>query len=80
MLMKNVYLPELGEGIAKATVAFWHSQHGEHVQEGNDLVELVTDKASFNVPANATGILKEARFQVGEEASVGVVLAVIDEG
>ena len=75
--MPNIILPELGEGITKATVAFWHSKTGDQVQEGDDVVELETDKATFNVPAPASGIIKKIFFKEGQEARIGEVLAVL---
>ena len=76
--MVSVILPELGEGITKATVACWHTKPGDRVQEGDDLVELVTDKATFNVSAEKNGILKEIIVPEGKEASIGATLAVIE--
>ncbi len=76
--MPNIILPELGEGITKATVAFWHSKIGDHLQEGDDVVELETDKATFNVPSPAPGVIKEIFFKEGQEVRVGEVLAVVE--
>ena len=75
--MSNIILPELGEGITKATVAFWHSKIGDCVQEGDDVVELETDKATFNVPAPASGVIKKIFFKEGQEARIGEVLAAL---
>jgi pyruvate/2-oxoglutarate dehydrogenase complex dihydrolipoamide acyltransferase (E2) component len=76
--MSAVILPELGEGITKATVACWHNKPGDRVQEGDDLVELVTDKATFNVSAEKNGILKTILVPEGKEAAIGATLAVIE--
>ena len=76
--MKNVILPELGEGIDKAVVAAWHYKVGDQVKADDDVVELVTDKAVFNVPACATGEIKEIRFHHGQEVKVGEILAIIE--
>ena len=76
--MENVILPELGEGIEKATVACWHASIGDEVSKDDDIVELVTDKATFNVSAGTTGVIKEVRFKQGDEARIGEVLAVIE--
>ena len=76
--MTNVIFPELGEGINKATVACWHVVVGHEVKKDDDLVELVTDKATFNVPAEVSGIVKEIRVEEGQEAKLGEVLAVIE--
>lgn len=78
--MEEVRLPELGEDVKEATVSFWHFEEGDKVQEGQDLVELTTDKATFNVPANASGTLSEVFFGEGDVVQSGEVLAIIEEG
>ena len=40
--MTEAKLPNLGEGIEKASVSYWHKSIGDSVKEGEDLVELVT--------------------------------------
>jgi len=77
--MKEVVLPELGEGIEKASVSFWHKKEGESVKEGEDLVEMVTDKATFNLPSPANGTLSQIISEEGKEVRVGEVLGVIEE-
>jgi len=77
--MTNVYLPELGEGIEKATVSYWYFQEGQEVKEGEDLVEVSTDKATFNVPSPVAGILADVLVAEGDSVNSGEPLAVIDE-
>ena len=76
--MEKIVIPELGEGIHKATVALWHFKIGDSVKEGDDVVELVTDKASFNVPSHCEGILKSIMAKEGEEIKIGAALAFIE--
>ena len=76
--MMNIIVPELGEGITKATVACWHTKPGDKICEGDDVVELVTDKAVFNVTAENNGVIKEILVPEGKEAPIGAVLAVIE--
>jgi pyruvate/2-oxoglutarate dehydrogenase complex dihydrolipoamide acyltransferase (E2) component len=78
--MTKVVLPELGEGITKATVTFWYYKEGERVSEKDDLVELTTDKATFNLPSPCSGTVSEILIHEGDVANVGEVLGVIDEG
>lgn len=78
--MTKVILPELGERIERATVSFWYFQEGQKVNEKDDLVELATEKAAFNLPSPASGIITEIFFREGDEVKVGEVLALIDEG
>jgi len=77
--MKQVVLPELGEGIETATIAAWNVKKGDLVKKEDDIVELVTDKASFSVSAGFDGRVIELQFQEGEEVAIGETLAVIDE-
>ena len=77
--MAKVVLPELGEGITKATVSYWYNKVGEKVSEKDDLVELTTDKATFNLPSPSTGTLSEVFFQEGDSVNIGEVLGVVEE-
>ncbi len=76
--MTEVKLPPIAEGIDKANISYWHHAAGDKISEGEDLVELVTDKATFNLPAPVSGTLKEVLISEGDEAKVGQVLARID--
>ncbi len=74
----KVVLPELGEGIDKATVSYWYFKAGDKVNEKEELVELTTDKATFNLPSPCSGTLSEIILQEGDTVNVGEVLAVIE--
>lgn len=73
--MIEIKLPSLAEGVDKATVTYCHKSAGDSVNEGEDLIELVTDKATFNMPSPATGVLKEVLVSEGDEVKVGQVIA-----
>lgn len=77
----EVPLPSLGEdedAVRGGTVALWHVQTGAQVREGDDLVELNTDKAAFVVPAPQAGTIVELKVQEGDHVAVGEVLCVLD--
>lgn len=76
--MTNVVLPELGEGIEKATVSYWYFQEGDKVNEKDDLVELTTDKATFNLPCPCSGKLSQVLLHEGDTVNVGETLAIIE--
>ena len=76
--MARIVLPELGEGILKAEIVHWHFQEGQGVTPDDDVVELVTDKAVFNVPAPSCGQIRKIYYGEGQEAPVGAVLADLD--
>lgn len=77
--MIKVTLPELGEGITKAVVSYWYFQAGQNVKKAEDLVELTTDKATFNLPSPASGSLLEILAVEGQSVNIGQVLASIKE-
>jgi pyruvate/2-oxoglutarate dehydrogenase complex dihydrolipoamide acyltransferase (E2) component len=74
-MTNTVKVPDLGDGIDRVEVALWHKKVGDPVTCDEDIVEVVTDKASFNVPASASGIIKNIYVKEGQEAAVGAVLA-----
>ena len=76
--MTQIIVPELGDGIEKATIACWHFAEGDMVQEGDDVLELVTDKASFNISATQSGKLKRIAASEGEEVPIGSAVGVIE--
>ncbi|MDP8213517.1 MAG: biotin/lipoyl-containing protein [Candidatus Zapsychrus exili] len=76
--MKKIILPELGQGIEKAVISRWYCKVGDTIREGDDIVEIVTDKAAFNVPAEDSGILSEILVNEGEELKIGELLATIE--
>lgn len=78
--MIKVVLPELGEGITKATVSYWYFQIGQTVKQGEDLAEFTTDKATFNVPSPAAGKITEILFREGQSVNVGEAIAKIEGG
>jgi len=77
--MVKVILPELGEGISKATISYWFVKDGERIKEKDDLVELTTDKATFNLPSPCTGVISEIMYNEGDSVEVGQILAAINE-
>lgn len=76
--MVEVKLPELGEEIQKAVVSCIYLKAGDRVDEGDDIVELTTDKATFNVSATQAGVLKEIFVKEGDEVLIGQTLALIE--
>lgn len=76
--MTDVKLPFLAEAVEKATITYWHRDIGSLIKEGEDLVELVTDKATFNLPSPVSGVLKEVLASEGEEVKVGQIIAKIE--
>jgi pyruvate dehydrogenase E2 component (dihydrolipoamide acetyltransferase) len=70
-------MPQLGETVAEGKITKWFKSAGDAVKPGDNLFEIETDKTSMEVPSTTAGTLSEIRFNVGDVAKVGTVVAVI---
>jgi pyruvate dehydrogenase E2 component (dihydrolipoamide acetyltransferase) len=73
-------LPDIGEGVAEGEIVNWLVQAGDDVTENQEMVEVMTDKATVTIGAPKTGKIAELRFKVGDTVPVGEVLVVFDLG
>ena len=72
-------MPDIGaETSDKIVVSFWHVEEDEEFVEGNDLMEVSTNKATFNIPAPGTGKLIEILVQEGDTVEPGDVIAILE--
>ena len=74
----EVKLPRLGQGMESGTIVKWLKSEGEHVEKGEPLYELDTDKVTQEVEADASGVLLKIAVSEGE-VEVGKTIAVIGE-
>ena len=74
----DIIVPEVGDGVTQATISEWLISVGDHVVEGETIVEIMTDKAAFEVPSPAYGILKEIVIESDTEVAVGSVIGRIE--
>src|SRR5262245_21368535 len=74
----EVRIPSLGESVSEGVIARWAREEGETVGADDVLLELETDKASMEIPADRAGVLHILRA-AGETVAVGDVVATIDE-
>ena len=79
MAEREVTLPDLGEDAGdSAKVSFWYVDPGEKVASGDNLVQMLTDKATFDVPSPEGGTVKEHKVGEGGEVAVGQVLCILE--
>lgn len=72
-------VPEVGESVTEVYIGEWRKKEGEHVRQDEEVVELESEKATFDAPAPAAGVITKILKQSGESAEVGEVIAHIDE-
>jgi 2-oxoglutarate dehydrogenase E2 component (dihydrolipoamide succinyltransferase) len=78
MSLIEVKVPQLSESVSEATLLTWHKQVGEAVSEGENLIDVETDKVVMELPASKSGVL--ARILKGDGDKVGSeeLIALID--
>ncbi|MHB1571363.1 MAG: biotin/lipoyl-containing protein, partial [Solirubrobacteraceae bacterium] len=76
----QVVMPAMGDSVAEGTVLEWHKQEGDHVSDGETIVEISTDKVDAEVPAPVTGKLLRRHVAEGDTVAVGALLAEIAPG
>jgi pyruvate dehydrogenase E2 component (dihydrolipoamide acetyltransferase) len=67
-------LPDIGEGIAEGEIVKWLVKDGEAVKEHQPVVEVMTDKATVEIPAPAAGTVSALRVKAGQVVPIGTVL------
>lgn len=67
-------LPELGEGVYEAELIAWKVKPGDRVKRGQTLMEVMTDKATMEVPAPFAGTITGLSAQAGEQLRIGQVV------
>ena len=73
----EIKIPAVGESITEVTIAKWLKADGDTVKRDEILAELESDKATFELPAEADGVLK-IRVAEGETIGIGTTIAEID--
>ncbi len=79
MATKDIQLPEIGEGVTEGELVRWLVKVGDAIKVDQSLVELMTDKATVEVPSPAAGVVKELKFKEGDVLKVGAAFVIIDD-
>ena len=80
MAIHVVKVPDIGEGIAEVELVVWHVRPGDTVVVDQVLADVMTDKATVEVPSPVAGRVLEARGSVGDKLAVGSEFLRIEVG
>ena len=78
--MADVKLPELGEGVTEGELVKWLVKPGDSVKADQTVCEMMTDKATVEVPTPIAGVVKELLFKPGQVVKVESVLLKLEGG
>ena len=72
-------LPDIGEGVHEGEIVKWLVKEGDRIDEDQPLVEVMTDKATVEIPSPATGRIAKLHYKEGDVVKVDSVLVTIEE-
>ena len=71
MAIRVIKMPDIGEGIAEVELVAWHVKPGDAVVEDQALADVMTDKASVEIPSPVAGTVLALGGEVGQTLAVG---------
>ena len=74
----TVKLPDVGEGVAEAEIIEWHVHIGDHIDEDDVIVDVMTDKATVELPSPVGGTVSWLGGDIGDTVAVGASLVTIE--
>jgi 2-oxoglutarate dehydrogenase E2 component (dihydrolipoamide succinyltransferase) len=78
MSIIEVKVPQLSESVSEATLLTWHKKVGDTVLEGENLIDVETDKVVMELPASKSGVLTKIMRADGDKVSSEELIALID--
>jgi len=77
-MIKEIKLPEIADNVTTAVVLEILVSAGDKVEKDDSLAEMESDKATFELPSDVSGTVKEIKVSTGDEVKVGQVMFTID--
>jgi pyruvate dehydrogenase E2 component (dihydrolipoamide acetyltransferase) len=76
-MVSKVVMPRLSLTMKEGTVGKWYKKEGDSVEKGEAIVEVVSEKAAYDLEAPASGVLRKILVTEGVDVPVDAVLAFI---
>ncbi len=70
----DVVMPDL-QGAEEITIGAWTKKVGDHVDEGETLLEALTDKVNAEIPSPVSGVVEEILLDEGDSVKPGQTIA-----
>lgn len=75
----DFYMPDIGEGVVEGEIVAWKVKEGDTVKLDQPIVEVMTDKATVEIPSPRAGKILKLNYKDGDICPVGKILLVIEE-
>ena len=77
-MLKDIIMPQLGEGITEGTIIQWKKNVGDKIKKDEVLLEIGTDKVDSEIPSPYTGVLKDILAKANDVFPINEVIAIVD--
>ncbi|MAK62008.1 MAG: branched-chain alpha-keto acid dehydrogenase subunit E2 [Ponticaulis sp.] len=78
MAEHTIKMPDVGEGVVEAEIVTWHVKVGDVIEEDQDVVDVMTDKATVEIPSPVSGKVVRLTGDAGDMIPVGSEILVIE--
>src|SRR5512133_2455317 len=78
MSIQTIKMPDIGEGIAEVELVVWHVKVGDLVAEDQILADVMTDKATVEIPSSVAGTVVSLNVTAGQVVAVGTEIIHIE--
>ena len=78
MSIQTIKMPDIGEGIAEVELVLWHVKVGDLVAEDQILADVMTDKATVEIPSSVAGTVLSLNVTAGQVVAVGTEIIHIE--
>ena len=75
-----IYMPKYGMTMTEGLISEWLFAAGDAVQQGSPVALVETEKVQTELESPATGTLVDVKYQDGQEAPVGEIVAYVEDG
>jgi pyruvate/2-oxoglutarate dehydrogenase complex dihydrolipoamide acyltransferase (E2) component len=72
--LREIVMPEL-QGAEEITIGAWTKKKGDHIAEGETLMEALTDKVNAEIPSPVSGVVEELLLDEGDPVKPGQPIA-----
>jgi 2-oxoglutarate dehydrogenase E2 component (dihydrolipoamide succinyltransferase) len=76
----DLKVPPVGESITEVQIGEWLKSEGDFAQRDEVIVKIETDKVTVDLPAPISGVIRQIRVKQGQQAAVGQIIGMMEEG
>ena len=78
-MAEELFIPQLGQTVESVTIINWHVKDGDRVEQGQEVLEVETDKATLEMESPSDGFVKHIIATAGQTLPVGDAVMVLGE-